>query len=173
MPPEIQIRPIQLSDFSAYKSLRLEGLQSHPEAFGSDHAEQSNDPGSIWLNRIRSSEEGIASRMFLAEATSELAGITAVYRETGVKVRHSANVVSVYVRPKYRGRHLAEQLIHNAIAWAASMQIRIVRLTVVTTNAPAIRCYHRCGFQIYGVAPEVIRVGDTYYDELLMWRRVT
>jgi RimJ/RimL family protein N-acetyltransferase len=43
---------------------------------------------------------------------------------------------------------------------------------VVTTNAPAIRCYARHGFTVYGVEPEVIFANGVYYDELLMLRRL-
>ena len=68
MPHEIIIRPIQKSDFAAYRELRLEALKAHPESFGSDYAEQAADPDSAWLDRIRISIEGKMSRLFLAEA---------------------------------------------------------------------------------------------------------
>ena len=45
-------------------------------------------------------------------------------------------------------------------------------MSKVTGVSEAIRCYRRCGFRVCGVQPEVIRVGDVYHDELLMWRRV-
>lgn len=168
----IQIRPVRESDLAAYRALRLEALQSHPEAFGSDHAEQAADPESVWANRIQGSIEGQSARILMADAGSELAGMMAVFRDSGAKLRHSVSIVSVFVRPPWRGRRLADQMLHEALAWCRSVQIRIARLTVVTTNAAAIRCYERCGFQPCGIQHEVIRVGDTYHDELLMWRRV-
>lgn len=168
----ISIRPVQESDFEVYRALRLDALQAHPEAYGSDYAEQAADPESVWLGRIRASIEGNASRIFLAEDSGLAVGLAAVYRERGEKVRHSATLVSVYVRPKYRGRGLAERMIHEVLAWCASVGVRILRLTVVTSNTAAIRCYQRCGFAVYGIQPQVIRIGTQYHDELLMWRRV-
>jgi len=172
MANEIMIRPIREADLPAYKALRLEALRSHPEAFGSDYAEQANEPESEWMNRIRSSVEGNTARLFLADATDDLAGMTGVYRDSGVKCHHSATIVSVYVRPQWRGRRLGDAMIHEALAWCAAVQVRIARLAVHPGNGPAIRCYLRCGFQVCGIQPEVIRIGDAYHDELQMWRRV-
>ena len=175
-PDGIQIRPVREADLAAYRALRLEALRAHPEAFGSDYAEQAKEPHSYWEGRIRSSVEGEASRIVVAAgaagAAGELAGTAGVFRDGGVKTRHSAILVGVYVAPPWRGRRLADALVGGAVAWCAAAGVRIVRLAVETGNVPAIRCYRRCGFTLYGVDPEVIRVGDTFHDELLMWRRV-
>lgn len=169
-PSQITIRPIRADDLSTYKSLRLEALEAHPEAYGSDYADQAGDPDSVWMGRIQSSLEGKWSRIFLAEDAGEMAGLLAAYREKGAKVCHSATLVSVYVRPQWRGRGLADRMVQEAISWAESVGVRILRLTVVTSNTRAIRCYHRCGFRVCGIQPQVIRVGTQYHDELLMWR---
>jgi RimJ/RimL family protein N-acetyltransferase len=39
---------------------------------------------------------------------------------------------------------------------------------VITPNTPAIRCYARCGFEVYGVEPQAIFYDNVFYDELLM-----
>lgn len=168
----VTIRPIAESDLRTYRELRLEALQAHPEAYGSDYNEQANDPDSVWMGRIRASLQGKASRIFLAEDGGQFVGLLAAYRDMGAKVCHSAKLVSVYVRQNYRGRRLAERMIDQVLAWCASVNVRILHLTVVTSNTPAIRCYQRCGFAVYGIQPEVIRIGTQYHDELLMWRRV-
>lgn len=170
--PLITIRPVRQTDLKTYRDLRLEALKAHPDAYGSDYTDQANDPDSVWLGRIQASIEGTASRIFLAEDAGQAVGLAAAYREKGAKVRHSAKLVSVYVRPNYRGCGLAERIIREVLAWCGSVGVRILRLTVVTSNTPAIRCYQRCGFSVYGIQPEVIRIGNQYHDELLMWRRV-
>lgn len=171
-PPDVTIRPICESDLHTYRTLRLEALQLHPEAYNSDYADQAADPDSVWLGRIDASIEGKDSRIFLAEDAGQAVGLMAVFRAKGVKVCHSATLVSVYIRPNYRRRGLAGRMIREVLAWCASAGVQILRLAVVTTNVPAIRCYQRCGFAVYGIEPQVVRIGDRYYDELLMWRRV-
>ncbi len=108
----------------------------------------------------------------LAESGDELAGMAGTFRDNRAKVRHSAVIWGVYVRPKYRGKKVSERMIVELLNWCRSNDVRIVRLTTVTCNGPAIRCYLGCGFSVYGISPEEIRIGDKFYDEMLMWRRV-
>ena len=171
-PNGIEIRPVRAADLAAYKALRLEALRSHPEAFGADYAEQAGEPDAVWEGRVGSSLDGDASRIVVADAAGELAGMAGVFRDEGAKTRHSAILVGVYVAPRWRGRRLADAMVREIVAWCAAADVRILRLAVATGNVPAIRCYQRCGFHVCGVQPEVIRVGYTYHDELLMWRRV-
>ena len=64
--------------------------------------------------------------------------------------------------------HLAEALLEECIGWAKAPGLVIVKLAVIATNAPAIRCYSRCCFTAYGIDPKVICYNDVFYDELLM-----
>jgi RimJ/RimL family protein N-acetyltransferase len=171
MNQNIEIRSIRADDAAAFKALRLEALQTHPEAFGSDYHENLSAPESMWRERMQPSFDN-TGMIFLADAGHDLAGMSGVVREKGAKVNHSAFIWGVYVRPTYRGQGVGERLIRAAIKWCAQENLRYARLTVVTTNLSAIRCYKRCGFEEAGVDPEVIRVGQTYHDELHMWRRI-
>jgi RimJ/RimL family protein N-acetyltransferase len=170
--PQICIRAIRESDLHFFKALRLEALQAHPEAFGTDYSDQVKDSDEVWQGRIRAAVEGITNGVFVAEAGGELAGMAGVFRDNGIKVKHSANIWGVYVRPAWRGKKIAGRMVEEILAWCVAREVQIVRLAVVTGNASAIRCYQQCGFEGYGIAPEVIRVGERYYDELMMWRRV-
>jgi ribosomal protein S18 acetylase RimI-like enzyme len=166
------IRSIRADDLATFKALRLEALRDHPEAFGSDYEESLREPESYWQERVGRAIESDGQIIFLADAGSELAGMLGVFRSTGAKNKHAAMIWGVYTRPAYRGCGLTEKLMREAIAWAAKQNVRILRLAVGTFNAPAIHCYQRCGFIVYGVSPEEIRVGDVYHDEILMFRRV-
>lgn len=172
MPDEISIRLIRESDLADFKALRLEALREHPEAFATDYDESLRQPDSHWIDRVKNAVNSPGGCIVLAESGGELAGLAGVVRDTRVKVRHHAMIWGVYVRPRYRGQKLTDRLIAGALNWCRSNEVRIVRLTVVTCNGPAIRSYLRCGFSICGISPEEIRIGDKFYDEMLMWRRV-
>lgn len=166
----VSIRTTTDADMAAYRALRLEGLRSAPTAFGSDYETSAVQPDSFWYGRIRQREGEQAT--FVVDAGGELAGMAVITREDGVKERHNADIYSVFVHPAWRGQGLADALIHTCVDWARQHGIRNVKLSVNTNNTPAIRCYTRCGFRVYGVEPEVIFWDGVYYDELLMVRKL-
>jgi GNAT superfamily N-acetyltransferase len=168
----ISIRFITESEVEAYKALRLEALREHPEAYGTDYDEDAAQPDSVWRDRVGKAAGDPSGSIVLADAGGELAGMVGVWRGSGIKTRHEATIWGVYVRAKYRGQKLTDRMINEALGWCRGGNVRIVRLTVVTCNTAAICSYQRCGFLVCGVSPEEIKVGDRYYDELLMWRRV-
>lgn len=167
------IRPIAESDLRPYIALRLEALRDHPDAFASSYEDQRNDPDDIWLKRIRSSLDGENYRLFLADTGHQLAAMLGLSREPGPKIRHAANLISVYVRPPYRNQHLLDQFLPHILDWCRQHDITLLRLSVTSTNTPAIRCYQRLGFQTTGTLPQYIRTPDgALHDEYLMFRPV-
>lgn len=164
------IRLAQETDAPNYRVLRLEALKNHPEAFSSDYESNLSKPMSYWEERLRAQRTDTTVRMYIAESEGSLIGMCGIVRENSPKVKHSALIISVYVQPEWRGLRIGDGLITACVDWARTEQIRVVKLAVVTTNAPAIRCYARCGFQVYGIEPMAIFTGDVFYDELLMSR---
>jgi RimJ/RimL family protein N-acetyltransferase len=171
MENEIRIRLIQESDLTAFKALRLEALRSCPEAFGTDFEEDSKQPESVWIERVAKAAKNDDGTIFVVDAGRELVGMMGIYRNSGAKRRHSAGIWGVYVRPAFRGKNLAMQMVERVMEWCREREIRIVRLTVSDGNRAAIACYEKCGFVASGTSREEIRVGETYFDELMMWRR--
>src|SRR4051812_50145250 len=55
---EILIRPTHIDDAVAYRALRLEGLQAHPEAFGADYPTSAARPIEYWQERMQSGAGG-------------------------------------------------------------------------------------------------------------------
>lgn len=56
-------------------------------------------------------------------------------------------VLNVAVRPRHRGRGLAEALMDTAKAHAASRGIQRLRLFVSAVNTPAVTLYEKLGYQ--------------------------
>ncbi len=166
----ILIRPARLDDMAAYRELRLRALQQHPLAFCSAYEVSAAYPDSTWLGRLQAlGEQG---QMFFATHDERLIGMSGVFRGDSPKTAHSATVVSVYVEPAWRGLHIAEGMIESCAAWARAHGVSVLKLGVSTDNLPAIRCYERCGFRVYGLEPQAIRAGGTTVDEWLMARHL-
>jgi RimJ/RimL family protein N-acetyltransferase len=166
----LHIRPTTEADLEPFRELRLEALRAHPEAFGSDFDESRQRPREHWIERMRNTERQMTLVATATNAT--LAAMAGIFRDEGAKVRHSASIWGVYVRPAWRGAGLAGALVNACVDWAREAGVRIVRLSVVTSNESAIRCYRRCGFEQYGLAPEVIFADGKYQDEILMFRKL-
>jgi RimJ/RimL family protein N-acetyltransferase len=144
----------------------LEALKNHPTAFGADYEESLARPNEHWRERLTIHKDKEA--LFFAESDGQLIGMTGIFRGSSKKSHHDSTIWGVYVKPERRGRQISESLIRACLKWAKDQGLTIVKLAVVTTNQPAIRCYERCGFTIYGTEPKAIGYDGRYYDEYLM-----
>ena len=168
----VTIRPGTEQDAPAYRDLRLEALHNHPEAFSSDYETGLAKPMSYWTDRLRFDKPGDGVMLYFAVHGGQLIGMCGITHTDAPKQKHSAYIVSMYVRPAWRGLRIAEQLIDTCLDWGRAHEIKIVKLGVAATNTPAIRCYTRCGFQVYGLEPQAIYHDGVFYDELLMVRAI-
>jgi len=169
---DVLIRPTREDDAPAYRALRLQGLQAHPEAFGMDYETSAARPIEYWEERMRGGAGSAEGVTYVADAAGELVGMTALVRNDLAKTRHAGSIFGVYTHPGWRGSGVADALIEACVAYARALGLRLLRLGVATTNMSAIRLYQRNGFQVYGVEPEAIQHDGVYYDELLMARRL-
>lgn len=159
------VRRLLEPDAADFRSIRLDGLRDTPEAFGSTYETEKDRP-------IESFVESLSkSHMAGAFVDGALLGVAGFYVLAGPKLAHRANLWGVYVRPIGRGKGLGRAIISYLLE-AAATQVKQVHLSVVTTNAAAVRLYEQLGFRTYGTEPRSLRVGERYYDEHLMVRRL-
>ncbi|HEU0294799.1 MAG TPA: GNAT family N-acetyltransferase [Anaerolineales bacterium] len=165
----VAIREAALSDVEGFRELRLHALQEAPTAFSADYDVNFNQPTSYWEGRLTFDEY---RTIFFADFENKLIGMTGIGRRDSPKTRHSAEIYSVYVRPEWRGLHIAEALIEACIQWAKAREVIIVKLGVTSSSTSAVRCYQRCGFTIYGTEPRGIFYDGQYHDGYLMYRDI-
>ncbi len=164
----VTIRPAIPAEAALVRDIRLEGLKNHPEAFGADYESSMAESVQFWADRITKhtlKNEGV---ICIASAETSFVGMAGIYSSSNPKMRHNGTLWGVYLKADWRGLGIAESLIMQCLDWAKDQHLMAVKLAVITCNTAAIRCYSRCGFNIYGVDPKVIRFNDIYYDELLM-----
>ena len=150
-------------DAVAYRALRLRGLQEHPDAFTSSHAEDRELPLATTQRRL--APESL-DWVFGAFEGSELAGIVGLAREPRAKNRHKAAVFGMYVAPEHGRRGIGAALLRRVIETAQLQSgLEQLVLTVTETNLAARALYEKFGFRSFGVEPRAIRVGDAYFDK--------
>ncbi len=140
----VLVRELTADDWQLMRDVRLCALADAPYAFGSTYAREAAFTEAQWRGRI--SERSVT---FVAcdPAGRDSAGSAAPAGLAGVYVEDSApDVVSVWVRPAFRGRGVGEALLEATASWAKSRSFPALYLWVTETNAPARRLYARCGF---------------------------
>lgn len=65
----------------------------------------------------------------------------------------SAEIKRVYIRPKYRGRKLGEQILSAIETIASEKKSLLLRLETGIHQLPAIALYRSCGFEICDAFP--------------------
>jgi GNAT superfamily N-acetyltransferase len=136
----VLVREAAPDDWLALRDIRLAALLDAPDAFGSTYEQQASYREADWQRRIARGGTFLA---YLPEVSaSEPAGLAGGYQESPGTVE----LVSMYVRPKARGRGVGEALVAAVINWAAGRNARSVHLWVTETNSHARLLYERCGF---------------------------
>jgi GNAT superfamily N-acetyltransferase len=140
----VLVRETVADDWQALRDIRLEALRDAPTAFGSTYEREALRGEAHWRNRITRGGTFLAFVPEVGEA--EPAGLIGGYQEDPVTVE----LVSMYVRPRARGRGVGEALVATVIDWASKRRAGSVHLWVTETNAPARALYERCGFTLTG-----------------------
>lgn len=146
--------------WQAYRDIRLEGLQADPLAFGSTYQEEVALTEEQWRNRIIC--------MWFALDDDRPVGMIGLMRDTGVTGKHRAHVISLWVKPAFRGQGIGGKLIRHLQELAPTEGIRKLYLHVTSTQKDAIVLYEKQGFRKVGLLEENSKVGDEYLGTYLM-----
>lgn len=165
-PPSFTLRRLGTADAADYRELRLEGLLRHPEAFGASWEDETSKPIEWFAERLERNAVFGGWR-----DASLLVGLAALHVPDSAKSKHKGVLWGMFVRPEARGTGLAAALVERVLQEAGAI-VEEVRLAVVTSNTAAVRLYTRAGFTQYGLERRALKVGDQYYDDLLMARLV-
>jgi RimJ/RimL family protein N-acetyltransferase len=163
-PSEIAIRILTPSDADAYRAFRLRGLREHPEAFRSSFEEESTKDIEETRQRLTS------VNLFGAfDANNRLVGAVGLRPQTGIKTRHIADVIGMYVVPESAGKRVGKALLQALIEHARSLPgVLQLMLTVTDGNERAQHLYEEAGFRVFGTEPRAIRVDERYFDKAHM-----
>jgi ribosomal protein S18 acetylase RimI-like enzyme len=157
----MNIRLLEQDDCLIFKTLRLEALLQHPEAFGSSFEEESAMSDAEFLDGFKKSD------IFGAFVDNQLVGCAGFFVQSPLKMRHRGVLFSMYIKPDFRKNGIGDALV-KAIISHAKNRVTQLHTTVVTTNQVALNLYEKNGFKIYGTEPRSLKIGDEFYDEYLL-----
>lgn len=166
----ITIQPAVPADGATVRALRLEALLKHADIFTADHDTSEAQTADLWTERIASEIAQHDGAIFIGSVEGAAIAMCGVTCGPSTKTHHSGKVWGVYVQEEWRGLHIAEAMVQACVAWARQHGLVVLKLSVLSTNTAAIRCYSRCGFALYGVEPKGLFVQGAFYDRVLMSR---
>lgn len=157
------VRLLTADDAAAYRRVRLQALQEHPEAFGSSGEDFAVQPLSDVEDRLRSQSERFS--LFGLFIGNELTGLVGFGRDGGLKVRHRGGIYQMYVTPEQRGQGFGRLLLEHAVNHAGQLPgLEEIILAVTVGNDSARHLYERFGFVFSHREPRYIKIDDRYYD---------
>jgi ribosomal protein S18 acetylase RimI-like enzyme len=160
----MNIRFLNSDDAAEYWRLRMEALQTDPQAFSSSAEEHRLLPLDEVRRRIGA--EGTDMLIVGAFEPGSLVGTAGFYREKGPKSRHKGRIWGVYVTPGARGKGVARQLLRKLLEHAAQFSgIEQILISVTSTQTAARSLYRSLGFELFGCEPRALKLGEDYLDE--------
>jgi GNAT superfamily N-acetyltransferase len=160
----VLVRETAPGDWQALRDIRLEALRDAPTAFGSSYEREALRGEAHWRDRIARGGTFLAYLPGLGP--SDPAGLIGGYPADPQTVE----LVSMYVRPRARGRGVADALVAAVLDWARQRNAATVHLWVTEANASARALYERCGFTLTGERqplPSDPRVGEVAMSRTL------
>jgi ribosomal protein S18 acetylase RimI-like enzyme len=156
----ITITQLSPDDWQKYRDIRLLALKSDSHAFGSSYEEEINLTETDWRNRI--------SVMWFAVVDGQIAGLIGLLRRENLASIHCGYIISMWVKPVYRGHGVAQSLLQHLQTIAPGLSLRKISLQVTATQPAAVKLYEKLGFEKIGLLKENLLKDEVYLDEFLM-----
>ena len=162
MAKSFEIHRLTANDAGLFRTIRLEALKNHPEAFGTAYEEAAARDIDSYAQQLKT------SALFGGFEGKSLVGVAGFFQHNEIKTQHKGTLYSMYVQPAARGTGLARLLV-EAVLDHAREKVETIQLAVQSRNHTALRLYESCGFERYGEEPRALKVDGAYFDEVLMY----
>lgn len=159
------VRRLNVGDVELWKDIRLAALECAPRAFGRTLASHHTLSDADHATRLQDTV------VFGAFHGKDIIGSAGWYPIDFVTEMHRGKINSVFVRPDWQGRGVADALF-DAILQDARDRVLQLELTVSVGFARSLAFYRRRGFEITGTTPRALCHDGVFSDEHTMILRL-
>jgi ribosomal protein S18 acetylase RimI-like enzyme len=169
MPESIEIRLLTKEDGADYQQLRLESLQTNPDAFLSSYEAEEQLDESTFANHLEWAYHPPTFGYFGIFVGGKLAGYVQASKSFLDKEKHICSLNNVYISKEFRKQGLATKLL-NYVTDLLKREAGIERVFLSCTgkNKPAHNLYRKLNFRRYAVRAKAIKWEDQYDDTVEM-----
>ena len=101
------------------------------------------------------------------EQTGEIVGLYILHPNNVGRCGHICNA-SYAVKKDIRGQHIGEKLVLHCMQKGSELGYKILQFNaVVKSNTVALRLYEKLGFTKLGIIPNLFRIKDGSYEEII------
>ena len=158
---KVIIKKLEVSDCQQWKKIRLEALKNSPDNFMSSYQDEVNYSDDHFTRGLE------ASIIFGCFIQDEIVGCCGLVVEKASKISHTGTLWGMYIKEDARGGGVGLSLVSHVKDYAKSY-IKHLYLGCNAENQSAIKLYRKCGFKVYGTRPNYTKIGDKFYDDLIM-----
>ena len=167
----MNIRFLDENDSLIYRKIRLSSLKESPFAFSDSYEDQLNKSildFQIEIKKIINPIESFTLGAFSDQ--NQLIGFVKFKRDNRSKARHRASLYSLYVKPDYRGKGIAKNLIIELLKSIESItELKQLQLSTIITKDSLIDFYKFFGFQVLGgIIKKDLIIENQYVDAIYM-----
>lgn len=146
----VTIRRIRPGDGPLLREVRLQALQTDPDAFGASYDQTVSREAEVWEQMATAASSGDEEVIFVGDAGDSFVALVGAFtRPDEPATRH---LYSMWVAPEARGSGLGARLVEEIKQWSREVGADEVKLWVVETNHHAVRIYKEAGFVPTGEA---------------------
>ncbi len=156
----MNFRLAQTDDWDKFRTLRLIGMETDPQAFGGDLTEEKERKEPEWRKRIESTDRFF----FIAEDVDvfvSMAGAKKISEQTWM-------LAGVFTVTAFRGRGIARKLTELVLIEAKHKGAHLIQLMVNVDQKDAVKIYTNLGFKITKTLKGELMADGKLHDEYVM-----
>jgi RimJ/RimL family protein N-acetyltransferase len=170
---EVVLPSGQLATITSVVEADAAAVLDHLEQLGSETDFLTFGSGELGLTLdqqtayIAGLQDGAGGFMIKAQVAGQIVAFATIRRTPRPRIAHVGEFGLAVARDHW-GHGIGKALCQIVIAQAARIGVTRIELRVRADNRRARRLYESVGFVVHGRAERGFRVGDDYFDELLM-----